>query len=260
MITWNIDPIALHIGAIQMHWYGILFASGLLSAYFIGEWIFKKEGVDTKLLDPLFFYIVIGIVVGARLFHVIFYDPIYFSHHLLEILEVWKGGLASHGGAIGAILAVWLFCKKYNIDFWWLIARAMPSTFVLATFIRIGNFFNSEIVGLKTNLPWGVVFERVDKFPRHPVVLYESFAYFLIFIALLIMYKKLTKEQFTNIATGFGIFSAFTVRFFLEYVKTPQAEFANILPLSMGQLLSLPFIALGLFLLIRGIKNARLSS
>ena len=259
-MVWNIDPIALHIGAIQMHWYGILFASGLLSAYFIGEWIFKKEGVDAKLLDPLFFYIVVGIVVGARLFHVIFYDPIYFSQHPLEILQVWKGGLASHGGAIGAILAIWLFTKKHNLSFSWLLARAMPSTFALATFIRIGNFFNSEIVGLKTNMPWGVIFERVDNFRRHPVVLYESFAYFIIFIILLAMYKKLTKEQFTNIATGFALFASFSVRFFLEYVKTAQAEFANILPLSMGQLLSLPFIALGLFLLIRGIKNARLSS
>ena len=132
MIIWNINPIALHIGQIELHWYGILFASGLLIAYFLGEWIFKKEGVDTKLLEPLFFYIVVGIVVGARLFHVIFYDPIYFSKHPLEILEVWRGGLASHGGAIGAIVAVIIFSKKYKIDFWWLIARAMPSTFALA--------------------------------------------------------------------------------------------------------------------------------
>ena len=258
-MVWNIDPIALHLGSVQMHWYGILFASGLLSAYFIGEWIFKKEGVDKKLLDPLFFYIVVGIVIGARLFHVIFYDPIYFSQHPLEILQVWKGGLASHGGAIGAIIAIWLFSKKYKLNFWWLLARAMPSTFILATFIRIGNFFNSEIVGLKTNLPWGVIFERVDKFPRHPVVLYEALAYFIIFIILLILYKKLTREQFTNIATGFALFASFSVRFLLEYVKTAQAEFANILPLSMGQILSLPFIILGLFLLIKGAKNASLA-
>ncbi len=249
MIVWNVDPIALHIGPVQMHWYGILFATGLLLAYFIGEWIFKKEDVDTKLLDPLFLYLVIGIVVGARLFHVIFYDPEYFSHHLLEILEVWKGGLASHGGAIGAILALLLFCKKYNINFWWLIARAMPSTFILATLIRIGNFFNSEIVGLKTNEPWGVIFKRVDEFPRHPVVLYESAIYFIIFLTLIVLYKKLSKDKFTQIAPGFAIAAAFSARFILEYFKTPQAEFANILPMSMGQILSLPFIAFGLFLL-----------
>jgi len=181
-MVWNIDPIALHLGAIELHWYGITFATGLLLAYFIGEWIFKREGVDTKLLDPLFMHIVIGITVGARLFHVVFYDPIYFMHHPLEILQVWKGGLASHGGAIGAILAIWLFSKKYKLDFWWLIARAIPSTFALATLIRIGNFFNSEIVGLPTKAAWGVVFERVDNLARHPVVLYEAFGYFLIFL------------------------------------------------------------------------------
>ena len=259
-MVWNIDPIAIHLGSVQMHWYGILFASGLLVAYFLGEWIFKKEGVDAKLLDPLFFYIVVGIVIGARLFHVIFYDPIYFSQHPLEILQVWKGGLASHGGAIGAILAMWIFSKKYKLNFWWLLARAIPSTYILGAFIRVGNFFNSEIVGLKTDVAWGVIFERVDKFPRHPVVLYEAFAYFLIFLILLIMYKKLTKEQFTNIATGFALFTSFMVRFFVEYVKTSQAEFADALPISMGQILSLPFIILGLFLLIKGIKNARVAS
>ncbi len=260
MITWNIDPIALHIGSVQMHWYGILFASGLLIAYFLGEWIFKKEGVDKKLLDPLFLYIVIGIVVGARLFHVIFYDPIYFWYHPLEILQVWRGGLASHGGAIGAIVALMLFSKRYNINFWWLFARAMPSTFALATLIRVGNFFNSEIVGLKTSMPWGVVFEKIDNIPRHPVVLYEAFAYLLIFIALIVLYKKLSKEQFTYIAPGFSITAAFSVRFILEYFKTAQAEFANYLPLNMGQILSLPFIVFGLFLLFKGIKSVRVST
>jgi len=254
-MVWNTDPIALHLGSIELHWYGITFATGLLLAYFIGEWIFKKEGVDTKLLDPLFLYIVIGITVGARLFHVVFYDPIYFMHHPLEILQVWKGGLASHGGAIGAILAIWLFSKKHKLDFWWLIARAIPSTFALATLIRVGNFFNSEIVGLPTKAPWGVVFERVDNLARHPVVLYEAFGYFLIFLLTIALYLKLDRDKFTKIIPGLSIALAFTLRFVLEYFKTPQAEFANILPLSMGQILSLPFIAGGIFLLLRGLKK-----
>ena len=260
MIVWNIDPIALHFGNIQVHWYGILFATGLLLAYYIGEWIFKQEGLDTKLLDPLFLYIVIGIVIGARAFHVIFYDPIYFSKHPLEILEVWRGGLASHGGAIGAIVAIYIFSKRKKLDFWFLVSRAMPSTFILATFIRIGNFFNSEIVGLKSSLAWAVVFKRVDDIPRHPVVLYEALAYFIIFIIMLIMYKKLPKEKYTYLAPGFGISAAFGIRFLLEYVKTPQAEFANILPLSMGQILSLPFIAFGLYLIYKGLKVAKVSA
>jgi len=254
-MIWNTNPIALHFGAIQIHWYGILFASGLLSAYFIGEWIFKKEKADIKLLDPLFLYIVIGITIGARLFHVIFYDPIYFLHHPIEILQIWHGGLASHGGAIGAILAVWLFCKKYKLNFWWLIARAMPSTLLLGTFIRVGNFFNSEIVGLPTKVSWGVVFERFDNLQRHPVVLYEALGYFILFLILMLLYLKLSKDKFTNIAPGFTLIGAFTLRFFLEYFKTPQAEFANILPMSMGQILSLPFIIVGAILLIKGLKK-----
>jgi len=254
-MVWNTDPIALHLGSIELHWYGITFATGLLLAYFIGEWIFKKEGVDTKLLDPLFLYIVIGITIGARLFHVVFYDPIYFMHHPLEILQVWKGGLASHGGAIGAILAIWLFSKKHKLDFWWLIARAIPSTFALATLIRVGNFFNSEIVGLPTKAAWGVVFERVDNLARHPVVLYEAFGYFLIFLLTIALYLKLDRDKFTKIVPGLSIALAFILRFVLEYFKTPQAEFANILPLSMGQILSLPFIAGGVFLLLRGLRK-----
>jgi len=254
-MVWNTDPIALHLGSIELHWYGITFATGLLLAYFIGEWIFKKEGVDTKLLDPLFLYIVIGITIGARLFHVVFYDPIYFMHHPLEILQVWKGGLASHGGAIGAILAIWLFSKKHKLEFWWLIARAIPSTFALATLIRVGNFFNSEIVGLPTKAAWGVVFERVDNLARHPVVLYEAFGYFLIFLLTIALYLKLDRDKFTKIVPGLSIALAFILRFVLEYFKTPQAEFANILPLSMGQILSLPFIVGGLFLLLRGLKK-----
>jgi len=255
-MVWNTDPIALHLGSIELHWYGITFATGLLLAYFIGEWIFKREGVDTKLLDPLFLYIVIGITIGARLFHVLFYDPIYFMHHPLEILQVWKGGLASHGGAIGAILAIWLFSKKHKLEFWWLIARAIPSTFALATLIRIGNFFNSEIVGLPTKAPWGVVFERVDNLARHPVVLYEAFGYFLIFLLTIVLYLKLNRDKFTKIVPGLAIALAFILRFVLEYFKTPQAEFANILPLSMGQILSIPFIIGGLILLFNGLKRS----
>jgi len=259
-MVWNINPIAFSIGSIEVHWYGILFASGLLLAYFLGEWIFKKEGIDTKLLDPLFVYIVIGITIGARLFHVIFYDPIYFLHHPLEILMVWRGGLASHGGAIGAIIAIWLFCKKHNLNFWWLFARAIPSTFILATFIRIGNFFNSEIIGLPTKAPWGVIFERVSSEPRHPVVLYEALGYFFIFLLTIFLYLKLDSKKYTKIVPGIAIFLAFTLRFFLEYVKTPQAEFANILPLSMGQILSIPFIIGGLYLSFKGLKSVKLSS
>ncbi len=255
MVVWDINPIALKIGPLQIHWYGIFFATGLLLAYLLGEWIFKKEKKESKLLEPLFLYIVIGIVVGARLFHVLFYDPIYFLHHPLEIFQVWKGGLASHGGAIGALLGVYFFSRKYNINFWWLFARAMPSTFILAAFIRIGNFFNSEIVGTKTSVPWGVIFTRKDDVIRHPVVIYESISYLIIFLITVYLYKKMPKEQFTKTVPGLAISLAFAIRFILEFFKTSQAEFASYLPLSMGQILSIPFIIGGIFLIIYQNRN-----
>jgi prolipoprotein diacylglyceryl transferase len=169
---------------------------------------------------------------------------------------VWRGGLASHGGAVGAIVATYLFCKKYKIDFSWMLARVAMATMIVVGSIRIGNFFNSEIVGLPTKSSLAVIFERVDNIPRHPVVLYEAVSYFAIFILVFWLYKKLDSQKFTNIATGLVLTLAFLARFILEYFKTPQSEFANILPLSMGQILSLPFIAVGLILLLIGIKKS----
>ena len=247
---WNINSIAFSLGPIQIHWYGIFFALGLLSAYYVGEYIFKREKKNIKLLEIYFLYLIIGITVGARLFHVVFYDFDYFLAHPLEILQVYKGGLASHGGVIGAIIATWLFCKKYKINFWWLFSRAALGGLALAPFIRVGNFFNSEIVGLPTKSVFGVVFERIDTIPRHPVVLYEALAYFLLFLFAFYLYKKLNLQKFTQIGAGVIITGVFIIRFFLEYFKTPQSEFANILPLSMGQILSLPFIFIGIALIL----------
>jgi len=251
LIHWNIEPIAFSLGSIEVHWYGIFFALGLLSAFFLGEWIFKREGKDSKLLDTFFLYLIVGITVGARLAHVLFYDFDYYKNHPLEILFIWNGGLASHGGAIGAIIAVYLFCKKYKIDFEWMLARSTLGAVLLAPFIRIGNFFNSEIVGLPTHSHFGVIFERVDALPRHPVQLYEAVGYIIIFFIAFIFYLKAKSETFTKRATGLILVLVFTLRFFLEYFKTPQSEFATILPLSMGQLLSIPFIIVGVYLLFR---------
>ena len=255
-MVWNANAIAVSFGSLQIHWYGIFFAGGLLAAYFLGEWIFAREGKDKKLLEPYFVYLIIGIIIGARGAHVLFYDFDYFAKHPLEIFMVWRGGLASHGGALGAIAATYLFCKRYKIDFSWMLARVAMATMIVVGSIRIGNFFNSEIVGLPTKSVFGVVFERVDNIARHPVVLYEAVSYFAIFLLTFWLYKRLDSKRFTNIATGVVLTLAFVARFILEYFKTPQSEFANTLPLSMGQLLSLPFIIVGLILLIIGMKRA----
>ncbi len=247
---WNINPIAIHIGIIQIHWYGIFFALGLLGAYYVGEYIFKREKVDTKILENYFIYLIIGITIGARLFHVLFYDFDYFKKHPIEIVQVWKGGLASHGGILGALLASYIFCKRYHLNFWWLFSRAALGGLILAPFIRIGNFFNSEIVGTPTNLPWAVVFERVDQIPRHPVVLYEALGYFILFLLAFVLYHKISAKKFSQIGAGVIIVGVFLIRFFLEYFKTAQSEFAKILPLSMGQLLSIPFILAGVTIIL----------
>ncbi len=256
MIHWNVDPILLHLGALELHWYGLLFASGLLGGYYLTEWMFKEEAKNQKLIEPLFVYIFVGMVIGSRMFHVIFYDPSYYFAHPLEILQIWKGGLASHGGFLGVIIALWLFSKKYNFSLKWLLSRGSIVAMFIATFIRIGNFFNSEIVGDKTNSNWGVIFDRVDSFPRHPVVLYESLSYFLIFLILITLYKRVSKEFFTKIAFGLTLVLGFGARVFIEQFKSVQSEFANSLPLSMGQLLSVPFIVVGVILIIFALKKS----
>ncbi len=255
MFTWNIDPVLLKIGPIQMHWYGLIFALGLLGAYSIAEYIFKREGKDTKLLELLFLYVVIGLLVGARLAHVLFYDPDFYFAHPAEIIKIWHGGLASHGGFIGLIAALWLFSKRYKVNFMWLLSRATIPAMLVAAAIRIGNFFNSEIVGKATDGTWGIIFSRVDSTPRHPVVLYESISYLIIFALLFWLYKKLDEKKFTNIALGLTFLLGFSARFVLEYFKTAQSEFATALPITMGQLLSVPFIIIGILLLIRGFKK-----
>ena len=259
MIIWNVNPILFSFGAIKIHWYGVLFATSLLIAYYIGEWMFKRENKDIKLLEHLFIYIVVGLTIGARAFHVLFYDFDYYKAHPIEIFEVWKGGLASHGGFLGVIIALLLFCKRYNINFWWLISRVSIPAILVGAFIRLGNFFNSEIVGLPTNSNWGVVFTRVDNIPRHPVVLYESLSYFLIFFIMLYLYKKLSPNTFTKIGFASILILGFSARFILEYFKTSQSEFANHLPLTMGQILSVPYIVAGIILLIYSIKNLKRS-
>ncbi|NPA28236.1 MAG: prolipoprotein diacylglyceryl transferase [Epsilonproteobacteria bacterium] len=251
----NIDPIAISIGGVQIHWYGIFFALGLLFAYLLGEWIFKRENKNPKLLESFFIYLIIGITIGARAFHIIFYDLDYFLAHPVEIFYVWRGGLASHGGVIGAIVAIYLFCKRYKIDFLWMLSRAALATLIVVTFIRVGNFFNSEIVGLPTDSALGVIFLKVDNLKRHPVVLYEALGYFFIFLLSLWLYIKLPFERFTQIGFALILTLAFSIRFLLEYFKTPQSEFANILPLSMGQILSIPFIIFGVVWLIRAKKE-----
>jgi len=259
---WNGNPEIIRIGGLAIRWYGVLFASGFIIGYQIMNYIFKSENKQTKLLESLIFYVIIGTIVGARLGHCFFYEPEYYLTNPLEIIMVWHGGLASHGGAIGVLLALWIFTHRHKqIDLLWLLDRIAIPTALVASFIRIGNFFNHEIIGKPTDVPWAIVFNiyrgrEVIGFtpPVHPSQLYEAISYLLIFLLLFYFYKKRILQ---NEGVPFGLFFVlvFTARFLIEFTKAPQADFEKYLPLSMGQLLSIPFILVGIYFVVRGFKE-----
>jgi len=253
--VWNIDPTLFKFGILQIRYYSILFVGSFLIGLFIMQKIFKKEGYNPDILDTLLVYLLVGTLIGARLFHCIFYEPQYYLKHPLEILFIWKGGLASHGGLIGAIIALWLFVKKYQFPFLWLMSRLSIPAMLSASAIRFGNFFNSEILGKESSLPWAVIFKRYDQIPRHPAQLYEAFSYLIIFFLLIWLYKKLPKNLTTYILPSIGAGLSFGVRFFIEFIKMPQATYNNNFFLNIGQLLSIPFVLFCIIWTIYWIKK-----
>lgn len=247
---WNTDPIAFSLGSLHVHWYGILFATAILFGLELMKWIYRRENKDLDEIDGLFLYVVIGVVVGARLGHCLFYDPSYYLAHPLEILAVNKGGLASHGGGLGALIGILLYKRKHGLDLLPLLDRVAIITAFFGFFVRMGNFMNSEILGHKTDVAWGIVFARIDQFARHPAQLYEAFSYLLIAVLLFGIYLK--KK---NLPDGrlFGLFLilVFVARFIIEFFKERQAEYAADMLLSTGQYLSIPFIILGIYFVLR---------
>ncbi len=218
--------------------------------------VFNREDKSVESLDSLLMYMMISTVVGARLGHCLFYDPGYYLSNPLEIIKVWKGGLASHGGAIGILIGMYLYTRKQeNQPYLWLLDRIAVPIALAGTLIRLGNFFNSEIIGVPTRKSWGIVFTRVDSFPRHPAQLYESVSYLLIFLFLHQVYRKFGDATPRGLLLGLFLILIFAARFFIEFVKVRQAAFGDALPLSMGQLLSIPAVLAGILLLIRARKN-----
>ena len=248
--TWSVSPILFSFGVIKMYWYGLFFATAILVGIEIMKWVYKRENKAVALVDSGFIYAVIGIVVGARLGHCFFYDPAFYLANPWKIFAVWEGGLASHGGVMGVLLATWLFAKKYDESFTWLLSRLAIPAALSGAAIRVGNFMNSEIVGQPTDVPWAIVFERLDNIPRHPSQLYEAISYFLIFIFLLLVYRSVKPAFATKILPALWFITIFTVRFFLEYVKTKQAAYNVDQALTTGQWLSVPFIILGVVWLV----------
>ncbi|MFO7935799.1 MAG: prolipoprotein diacylglyceryl transferase [Bacteroidales bacterium] len=267
-ITWDVDPEIFSIGNLSIRWYGLLFASAFLAGYLVFTRYLKTERLTSEMLDQLLIYIAVGTVIGARLGHCFFYEPDYFLKNPVEILKIWKGGLASHGAAIGIPLALWLYVRKYKLSFLWLIDRIVIVVALGGAFIRLGNLFNSEIYGLPTDLPWGFEFVR-DKLydsttgallptvPRHPTQLYEALSYILIFVVLFIFYRKKHKEVRDGFIFGVFMILLFTARFFIEFVKTEQVAFEVGMKFNMGQLLSLPFILAGVIMILWTKKHPR---
>ena len=256
-IHWNIDPAIFRLGGFELRWYSILFVSGFIIGWFIFKKFFRREGVPEKLLDPLLYTLLIATIVGARLGHCLFYQPDYYLTSwkgFAEIFMPWKGGLASHGGAIALLLAMWWYAahygKKYGFDFLWIMDRLVITVCFAGALIRLGNLFNSEIYGDVTTLPWGIVFEHNgETLPKHPTQLYEALSYTILGFSLMAAYnKKLEKLKRGEI---FGIFliCLFGIRFLIEFIKEPQVEFETSMALNMGQLLSIPFILAGAALL-----------
>jgi prolipoprotein diacylglyceryl transferase len=258
-IVSELSPEIFSIGAITIRWYGLLFGLTFIAGYIIIAYTFMRENKKLDDVYMLIVYVLIGTVIGARLGHCLFYEPDYYLLYPAEILKIWKGGLASHGGAIGILTALYLFSQKSRgYSFLWTADRIVIAVALGGFFIRLGNFINSEIYGIPTDVPWAVVFAVRDNIPRHPTQIYEALTYFSIFILLFTYYKRkiklnsLPKEGFL-----FGLFLVlvFASRFMWEFLKEVQSDFEHNLLLDMGQILSIPFIILGIAMLIRSQRN-----
>lgn len=247
--VWNIDPEIFQLGAFAPRWYGLLFALGFLIGYQLLQYVYRVEGKKEEDLSSLLLHIMLGTIIGARLGHCLFYEPEFYLRHPLEILFIWKGGLASHGGTIGVMLAVWLYCRKHpDQTYMWIADRLAPAISFAAACIRMGNFFNSEIIGKPSDVPWAIVFERVDNLPRHPAMLYESASYLVLGLLLWLIYLRKKAAVRPGSLIGIMFIWIFTARFFIEFVKENQVAFESEMALNMGQLLSIPFVILGIIL------------
>lgn len=256
-IVWNVQPELLQLGPFTLRWYGLFFAILFTFGYLVVRWQFRVEGRNTAHLDTLLMYVVAGTVIGARLGHVLFYELEYYARHPLQIVAVWQGGLASHGGAVGVLLAVWLFCRRHGYSYLWLMDRIAVPTALAGFFIRMGNLFNSEILGRSTEVPWAFVFARVDPLPRHPAQLYEAIAYALVFVVLLVLYVRQKSSTPEGLLLGSFMVLVFASRFLIEFVKERHADYEAQLLLSTGQLLSIPFVVAGGWLIWKAQRRPR---
>ena len=265
-IHWNPDPEIINVFGISIRYYGLLFVSGLIIAIYMLGWLFKRENIPSENLEKLTIYGMIGIIAGARLGHCLFYEPSYYLSHPLEMILpvtfppdggikfIGYQGLASHGGVLGLLIGLFFYSRKTKhsmIDILDLIAVVVG---VSLGFIRLGNFMNSEIIGMPTTKLWGVIFARVDNLPRHPSQLYEAISYFIILAIMIILYLKMRYKLKNGILFGLATVLFFIARFLIEFLKEDQVGFEEGMTFNMGQLLSLPYIAVGIGFIIYGLS------
>lgn len=270
-VTWNVDPTIFTVLSREIRWYGLLWVIGLIVAVYIVQRIYKSEELPEKWFDSLFVYMMLGIILGARLGHCLFYEPEYYLANPVEMLKIWEGGLASHGGVIGIIIAVWLYSKRVTKkSMLWTFDRVMVPTGFTAAMIRFGNLMNHEIYGGPTDLPWGFRFidnvglwmrgaEPVYTEPSHPTQIYEALIYLLVFGITMYMYWKTNAKDRQGLILGVGIALIFIARFFIEFVKNVQVDSEITMRentgLILGQWLSIPFIIWGFWLIWRSMKR-----
>ena len=284
-IHWNPDVVFFHLGPLAVRWYGLCWLVGFAVAYLLVRRLYREQKIKDELFDPLFIYCFMGILIGARLGHCIFYEPDYFLTSVRGIIEMFLPirfvdgninyagnwlfqltggaaafvgyeGLASHGGTLGLMIALWLYVKKTKLNIWTVLDNIAIATGSMACFIRLGNLMNSEIIGKVTDVPWAFIFERVDQMPRHPGQLYEAIAYAILFGILWYLHKRMPEKIGTGWYFGFCLAYIFTFRFFIEYTKEVQEAFEASLPLDMGQILSIPFVILGVWCMVRARQSS----
>lgn len=269
-ITWDPRPEIFTIPGIDwpVRWYGLLWALALLASHFVMNRIYKTEGRTNKQLDTLTLYVILGTIIGARLGHCLFYGPLWdmydiqgnlleegYLDHPLNLFKIYEGGLASHGGAIGIIIGTLYYCRKEKESLWWIFDRLVVVVPLASMLIRLGNLMNSEIIGKKTSMGLGFIFLQIDNVPRHPAQLYEAIFYFFLFILMYWLWKNKRETLGQGFMLGVLCVTMFTMRFFVEFIKENQVDFENNLTLNMGQILSIPFVMAGFYLMWRAKKH-----
>lgn len=255
-IVWNVNPVAFSPFGIEIRWYGVFFAVAFLLGWWLLGRMLRLEGQKTEMADVLLWYVAIAVIIGARLGHCLFYEPQYYLSHPVEILKIRDGGLASHGAAIAILFALWLVSRKYKTSIWYWLDRVVVTIALSGFFIRMGNLMNSEIYGHVTTLPWGFVFVRNgEMLPHHPTQIYEALSYLILFFCLLCYFWKKKGKVRNGQMFGWFLIGCFGSRFLIEFLKEVQVGWEAAYMLNMGQILSIPFILLGIAILILSHKG-----